>query len=203
MTDAPGAADSAVDVTAGGVAPLADEPASPTVTASEVVFEGAVWNVKRDTVDYNGSPMVREYVAHTGAVAVLAVDDEQRVLVIKQYRHPIRSRDWELPAGLLDAEGESQLDAAKRELAEEADLQATTWDELVSFHTTPGGNDEMVTVFRATGVSATADAFERSDEEADIEKRWVSLDEIVEGVLAGRLHNSILSIAALAAVASR
>ena len=113
MTDAATPADGA---------PLADEPASPTVTSSEVVFEGAVWNVKRDTVDYNGSPMVREYVAHTGAVAVLAVDADERVLVIKQYRHPIRSRDWELPAGLLDAEGESKLDAAKRELAEEVDL---------------------------------------------------------------------------------
>jgi len=182
---------------------LADESATPTVTSSETVFEGAVWNVVRDTVDYNGSPMVREYVAHTGAVAVLAVDDDDRVLVIKQYRHPIRSRDWELPAGLLDAEGESKLDAAKRELMEEVDLEATTWDELVSFHTSPGGNDELVTVYRATGVSATASAFDRSDEEADIEKRWVSLDEIVEGVLAGRLHNSILSIAALAAVAAR
>ena len=182
---------------------LADESATPTVTSSETVYEGAVWNVVRDTVDYNGSPMVREYVAHTGAVAVLAVDDDDRVLVIKQYRHPIRSRDWELPAGLLDAEGEGKLDAAKRELMEEVDLEATTWDELVSFHTSPGGNDELVTVYRATGVSATASAFDRSDEEADIEKRWVSLDEIVEGVLAGRLHNSILSIAALAAVAAR
>jgi 8-oxo-dGTP pyrophosphatase MutT (NUDIX family) len=163
---------------------LRDEPAAPEVTSSETVFEGAVWNVVRDTVDYNGSPMVREYV-------------------IQQYRHPIRSRDWELPAGLLDAEGESKLDAAKRELMEEADLQATTWDELVSFHTSPGGNDEMVTVYRATGVSATEGAFDRSDEEADIVTRWVSLDEVVEGVLAGRLHNSILSIAALAAVAAR
>ncbi|MBP1242165.1 8-oxo-dGTP pyrophosphatase MutT (NUDIX family) [Frigoribacterium sp. PvP120] len=182
---------------------LRDESAAPEVTSSETVFEGAVWNVVRDTVDYNGSPMVREYVAHTGAVAVLAVDDQDRVLVIQQYRHPIRSRDWELPAGLLDAEGESKLDAAKRELMEEADLQATTWHELVSFHTSPGGNDEMVTVYRATGVSATEGAFDRSDEEADIVTRWVSLDEVVEGVLAGRLHNSILSIAALAAVAAR
>jgi ADP-ribose pyrophosphatase len=183
---------------------LRDEPADPTVTSSETVFEGAVWNVVRDVVDYNGSPMTREYVAHTGAVAVLAVDEHDRVLVIKQYRHPIRTRDWELPAGLLDAEGESKLDAAKRELAEEADLEATDWDELVSFHTTPGGNDEMVTVYRATGVTATAAAFDRTDEEADIEKRWVALDEIVDGVLAGRLHNSILSIAALAAtVAAR
>ena len=84
---------------------LRDEPAAPEVTSSETVFEGAVWNVVRDPVDYNGSPMVREYVAHTGAVAVLAVDDQDRVLVIQQYRHPIRSRDWELPAGLLPDPG--------------------------------------------------------------------------------------------------
>ena len=109
---------------------LRDEPADPTVTSSETVFEGAVWNVVRDVVDYNGSPMTREYVAHTGAVAVLAVDEHDRVLVIKQYRHPIRTRDWELPAGLLDAEGESKLDAAKRELAEEADLAGASSSEF-------------------------------------------------------------------------
>jgi len=182
---------------------LSDDPYEATVTSSEVVFEGAVWDVRRDVLDYDGTSITREYVAHTGAVAVLAVDDDERVLVIKQYRHPIRSRDWELPAGLLDQPGESLLAAAQRELAEEADLEATTWDELVAFHTSPGGNDETVTVFRATGVRATAEAFAREAEEADIEVRWVALDEVVEGVLAGRLQNSILAIAALAAAASR
>lgn len=182
--------------------PLADEAFEPNVTSSEVVFEGAVWNVRRDAFDYDGSSIVREYVAHTGAVAILAVDDEGRVLVIRQYRHPIRSREWELPAGLLDVSGESGLVAAQRELAEEADLQASDWSELVAFRTTPGGSDETVTVFKATGVSATGSTFEREAEEADIEVRWVALDEIVDGVLAGRLRNSILAIGALAAAAS-
>lgn len=76
---------------------LADEAFEPEVTSSDVVFEGAVWNIRRDAFDYDGSTIVREYVAHTGAVAILAVDDEGRVLVIRQYRHPIRSREWELP----------------------------------------------------------------------------------------------------------
>lgn len=198
MTGATGAVDAP-----GDSGPLADDPFEATVTSSEVVFEGKVWDVRRDVLDYDGTSIAREYVAHTGAVAILAVDDEERVLVIKQYRHPIRSRDWELPAGLLDQAGESLVDAAKRELAEEADLEATTWDELVAFHTSPGGNDETVTVFRATGVRSTAEAFARQEEEADIEVRWVALDEVVEGVLAGRLRNSILAIAALAAAASR
>ena len=198
MTDAGSAVDGG-----GASGRLSDDPYEATVTSSEVVFEGAVWDVRRDVLDYDGTSITREYVAHTGAVAVLAVDDDERVLVIKQYRHPIRSRDWELPAGLLDQPGESLLAAAQRELAEEADLEATTWDELVAFHTSPGGNDETVTVFRATGVRATAEAFAREAEEADIEVRWVALDEVVEGVLAGRLQNSILAIAALAAAASR
>jgi 8-oxo-dGTP pyrophosphatase MutT (NUDIX family) len=128
-------------------------------------------------------------------------NDEGKVLVIKQYRHPVRSRDWELPAGLLDIEGEEPLAAAKRELAEEADLEADHWEPLVTFNTTPGGSNEKLFVFHATGVRATEQPFEREAEEADIEVRWVELDDIVDGVLAGRLHNSILSIAALALAA--
>jgi ADP-ribose pyrophosphatase len=183
----------------GGVtdAPIADEPFEPPVTDSTVVYEGAVWDIRRDHVDYNGHDMVREYVDHTGATAIYAEDDEGRVLVIQQYRHPIRKRDWELPAGLLDVPGEDPLEAAKRELAEEADLQATDWTPLVQFHSSPGGNDEILYVFRARGISGT-DAFDRTDEEADIVKRWVPRSEIVDGALAGRLSNSILILSALA-----
>lgn len=177
---------------------LADDPTVVTVTQSEVVFEGAVWNIARDTFDYNGTSIKREYVAHTGAVAVLVQDAEGRVLLIKQYRHPIRSRDWELPAGLLDIAGEDPRVAAQRELAEEADLVAADWHHLITFNTTPGGSDEQLIVFHATDVTATSDAFEREAEEADIEKRWVPLDEIIDAVLGGTIHNSILCVAALA-----
>lgn len=177
---------------------LHDDDLDVTITSSEVPFEGAVWNIRRDAFDYNGSTIRREYVDHTGAVAVLVQDAEGRVLIIKQYRHPVRSRDWELPAGLLDIPGEEPVVAAKRELAEEADLEASAWNPLVTFNTTPGGSNERLVVFHATGASATTSTFDREAEEADIEKRWVPLADIVDGVLAGRLHNSILAIAALA-----
>jgi ADP-ribose pyrophosphatase len=182
---------------------LQDDDFDVTITSSEVPFEGAVWNIRRDAFEYNGTTIRREYVEHTGAVAVLVQDDDGRVLLIKQYRHPVRSRDWELPAGLLDIPGEEPMVAAKRELAEEADLEASDWSPLVTFNTTPGGSDERLFVFHATGATATAAAYDREAEEADIEKRWVALDDIVDGVLSGRLHNSILSIAALALHAKR
>lgn len=181
--------------------PLADDAVEVEVSSSDVVYTGAVWNIRRDAFVYGDATIKREYVDHTGAAAILVQNDEGKVLVIKQYRHPVRSRDWELPAGLLDIEGEEPLAAAKRELAEEADLEADHWEPLVTFNTTPGGSNEKLFVFHATGVRATEQPFEREAEEADIEVRWVELDDIVDGVLAGRLHNSILSIAALALAA--
>ena len=182
--------------------PLADESTPQTILSSEVVFTGRVWNVKHDVVDYNGSEMGRDYVDHPGAVAILAVDDADRVLLIKQYRHPIAMREWELPAGLLDIENEEPLVAAQRELAEEVDLAAEDWSELVTFHTSPGGSNEVLRVFLARGLSAT-EAFDREEEEADIELRWAPLDEVVAAVLDGRVQNSILIIAVLAAHARR
>ncbi|MDN4648996.1 NUDIX domain-containing protein [Curtobacterium sp. PsM8] len=183
-------------------APIADEPASFDVTASERVFEGAVWDITRDTVDYNGKDMVREYIDHTGAVAVFAEDEDGRVLVIQQYRHPVQVRDWELPAGLLDHQGEDHLTAAKRELAEEADVEADHWEHLVRYNTSSGGSNEFIEVFRATGVRATSSAFEREAEEADIVIRWVPRAELVAGILEGRLHNSALIVATLAVEAA-
>jgi len=179
-------------------APIADEQASYEVTESTVVYEGVVWDIRRDTVDYNGHDMVREYVDHTGAVAVYAEDDEGRVLVIQQYRHPVGLRDWELPAGLLDQEGEDHLTAAQRELGEEADLEADHWEPLLRYNTSSGGSDEFIEVFRARGVRATESAFEREAEEADIVTRWVPREELVDAILDGRLHNSALVAATLA-----
>lgn len=181
------------------VGELRDEPFSPEVLTSDLVYEGKVWDVRSDRVRYGDGEMVRQYVAHTGAVAILALDDDGRVLLIQQYRHPIRHRDWELPAGLLDIAGEEPLEAAKRELAEEADLVAAHWEPLVSSWTTPGGNDEMIHIFLATGISAAESAHDREDEEADIRVEWVPLPAAVDAVLAGRMRNGILSIGVLAA----
>lgn len=183
-------------------APIADEPTTFDVTDSAVVYEGVVWDIRRDTVAYGDGTMVREYVDHTGAVAVYAEDDEGRVLVIQQYRHPVGLRDWELPAGLLDQPGEDHLTAAQRELAEEADLEADDWSHLVTYNTSSGGSDEFIEIFRASGVRPTGSAFDREAEEADIVTRWVPRAELVEAVLAGRLHNSALIVAVLAAEAA-
>ncbi|MFS0854421.1 NUDIX domain-containing protein [Microbacterium sp. 179-I 3D4 NHS] len=183
----------------GAGAPLRDEPFEPEVVRSDVVYEGAVWNVRDDRVRYGDGEIRRQYVDHTGAVAILAMDDDGRVLMIQQYRHPIRHRDWELPAGLLDVPGEEPLAAARRELAEEADLVASSWEPLVSSWTTPGGNDEIIHLFLATGLESAETAFARADEEADIRVEWVPLDDAVDGVLTGRLRNGILAIGVMAA----
>ncbi|MDQ0612369.1 8-oxo-dGTP pyrophosphatase MutT (NUDIX family) [Microbacterium sp. W4I4] len=178
--------------------PLKDEPFEPEVLSSDLVYKGWVWDVRSDRVAYGDGEMVREYVAHTGAVAVVALDDQGRVLLIQQYRHPIRHRDWELPAGLLDIPGEDPLVAAQRELAEEADVTAGHWEHLVSSWTTPGGNDEMIHIYLATDIASAETAHEREDEEADIRVEWVPLSEAADAVLAGRMHNGILSIGVLA-----
>lgn len=178
---------------------LHDEPFEPEVLQSDLAFEGAVWDVRDDRVRYGNGEIRRQYVAHTGAVAILALDDQGRVLLIQQYRHPIRHRDWELPAGLLDVPGEEPLEAARRELAEEADLTASQWEPLVASWTTPGGNDELIHIFLATGLSDAETPHAREDEEADIRVEWVPLADAVDAVLAGRMRNGILSLGVMAA----
>ncbi len=183
---------------------LRDDAVTLDVSSIDRAFEGKVWDIRREVFDLgDGVEITREFVDHPGAVAVLAMDERERVLLIKQYRHPVRYRDWELPAGLLDLDGESPLAAAQRELAEEADVVADQWDLLSEFMTSPGGSNEVIRVYLARGVSAAPDVFERTEEEAEIELRWVHLDDAVEAVLARDLQNAILAIAVLSAAAGR
>ncbi|KJL45922.1 ADP-ribose pyrophosphatase [Microbacterium hydrocarbonoxydans] len=191
------------DVSTGSARQLRDEPLTPEVLQSDLAFHGRVWDVVSDRVAYGEGEMVRQYVKHTGAVAIVALDDQDRVLLIQQYRHPIRHRDWELPAGLLDIEGEEPLLAAQRELAEEADLVAAHWEPLISSWTTPGGNDELIRIFLATGVEQASAVHDREDEEADIRLEWVPLADAIDAVLEGRMRNGILAIGLLAAARRR
>jgi len=178
---------------------LRDEPVDASVIDSDLVYSGRVWDVRSDTVRYGDGEIVRQYVDHPGASAVVALDDRDRVLLIQQYRHPIRHRDWEIPAGLLDVDGESPRETALRELAEEVDLVAAECEPLLSIFTTPGGNDEIVHIFLARGLVASEQVHEREAEEADIRIEWVPLADAVDGVLAGRLRNGILAAGVLAA----
>lgn len=179
--------------------PLADLPDPAEVLESRRVYEGRVWDIRRDRFRFGDHELERDYVDHTGAVAVLAVDADDRVLLINQYRHPIRTREWELPAGLLDIPGEDPLLAAQRELAEEADVVAADWRELITFASSPGGSDETIQIFEARELSAASEVYLRTEEEAELVLRWVPLVEVVEAALAGQLRNSILLVAVLAA----
>jgi ADP-ribose pyrophosphatase len=183
-------------------APIEDLPEQHPLLSESLIHHGRVWDVATETFDYDGKPITREVIRHPGAVAILALDDEGRVLLIRQYRHPIRTRAWEIPAGLLDKPGEPPLTGAQRELAEEADLAAATWHVLADLQNSPGGSDETIRIYLARDVSAVP-AFAREEEEADIEVRWVPLDEVVDAVLTRRVQSPSLVVGALAAQAAR
>ncbi|NLU69079.1 NUDIX hydrolase [Streptomyces sp. HNM0574] len=170
------------------------------VTASAVPFEGKKTSIRTDEVVMpDGSVATRDYQVHPGSVAVLALDDQDRVLVLSQYRHPVREKLWEIPAGLLDVPGENPLHAAQRELYEEAHVKAEDWRVLVDMYTTPGGCDEAVRIFLARDLSeAEGERFALAEEEADMEFARVPLAELVHGALAGQLHNNCLVTGALA-----
>lgn len=176
------------------------------MTASAALYDGRIFDLRADTVDLGaGGVVTRDYVDHPGAVAVVALDAEDRVLLLRQYRHPVGRELWEPPAGLLDLPGEDACVAAARELAEEADLTAGRWDVLVDYFTTPGGSNEALRVFLARDLAPVPPElrFDREAEELDMPQRWVPLDEAASAVLAGALHNPSAVVGILAAVAAR
>ena len=140
---------------------------------------------------------------HTGAVAIVALDDDGSHAADPAVSASHAHRDWEIPAGLLDIAGEDPLASAQRELAEEADLVAERWHVLGEFYTTPGGSDEAIRIYLARGLRAADETFHRTAEEADIEVRWAPLDEVVDAILDRRLQNPSLVVGALAAHTSR
>lgn len=182
---------------------LADEPADFAVTRREVIGKGQFLSLVRESIMYNSTEIAREFIEHPGAVAVVALDDDDQILLVQQYRHPLRSREWELPAGLLDVANESRLLAAQRELAEETGMAAAEWHKLVDLATTPGGSNEVVSVFLARGVVEVASDFVREAEEADMAVRWVPIDDVADAASMGGLRNGILIAGVFAALAAR
>ncbi|GAA3517512.1 NUDIX domain-containing protein [Actinocatenispora rupis] len=153
----------------------------------------------------DGAVATRDYLGHTGAVAAVCVDPDGRVLLLRQYRHPVGRTMWELPAGLTDEPGEKPVDAARRELAEEADLTADRWDLLLDLHTTPGCSDELIHVYLARDVAEVpaAERHQRVAEEAGLTTSWVPLDDAVRMVLAGEITNATCVAGVLAAARGR
>ena len=172
-----------------------------STASSETLYTGKIFALRRDQVRMPGGKVVtREVVEHFGAVAVLAMDDDGNIPLVYQYRHAFGRRLWELPAGLLDVDGEAAHLTAARELREEAGLQAGTWRVLVDLDSTPGFSDESVRVYLATGLSEV-DRPEAHDEEADMTLQWYPLDEATRKVLSGEIVNAIAVAGILAAQA--
>jgi ADP-ribose pyrophosphatase len=184
-------------------APFADTPENFEVVQRDLLEKGHLLTFVRETFDYNGEAIVREFVEHPGAVGIIALDDDDRVLTIRQYRHPIRTRAWEAPAGLLDSPDEPLLAAAQRELAEETDMVASEWKVLADIAPSSGSNNEVIRIFLARGLSAVTTDFVRDGEEADIEVRWVAIDEVAHAASGGAVRNAILVTGVFAALAAR
>lgn len=170
------------------------------VLSSKDIYVGRVMAVRADEVMMPGGRVaLREVLEHAGAVAIAALDADDRLMMIHQYRHPVRRRLWELPAGLLDEPGEDPLETAKRELAEEAGLAATDWSVLIDVAPSPGFSDESVRVYLARGLTEVGRPEMGDDEEADLSTRWVTLSVAVRMVLAGTIVNGVTVGAVLAA----
>lgn len=179
-------------------------PQVARVHSQDTIYTGNVFSFVSDELTLDGQDTVlrREYISHPGAVAIITLRDGEagpEVLLQSQYRHPIGVTLWEAPAGLLDKEGEDPLNAAQRELAEEAGLQAERWDVLVDLFSTPGCVSESLRVFLARDVSEAHIDYVRSEEEADMVPAWISLDDAYRLALSGRLHNSTTIVGILAA----
>lgn len=182
-------------------------PSPRRLLSTSKVYEGRIWDVVSDSFQLgeDTDTLVRDYIDHPGAVAVLPMNVDGEVLLLKQYRHPVGMDLWEIPAGLLDVEGEDFVVGAARELAEEADLVAATWNVLVDFFNSPGSSSEAVRIYLARGITDVpeADRHVRTDEEAEIELQWVPLEDAVQAVLEGRLHNPSAVLGILAAAAAK
>lgn len=169
-----------------------------SVTKKDVVFKGAIWNIISKTFRFHDQELTRQYVEHPGAVAVIAINDNDEVLLINQYRAPVNEFLYEIPAGLLDVSGEEKLDAAKRELLEETVYTARNWELLQVFYTTPGSSSEAITIYLATGLEKSAEVFERTGEEKHMETSWVSFADVLQGVLDSSLKCPTLVVGMLA-----
>ena len=187
---------------------LCDRKTSRELVEQRCIWQGRIIALKEDLVRVldEGEPVIRQYTQHPGAVGVFAMRGqagEEEVLLLRQYRHPVSAELWEIPAGLLDIEGEDYQAAAARELAEETDLEAGRWDVLADLFASPGGSSESLRIFLARDLSETEQTFTREDEEATMVSAWVSLDEAVSHVLAGRIHNPTALVGILSAAAAR
>lgn len=187
--------------------PLNDQPeAWPVASSTDLHRDGWVVALRSDRIQRPGhleeEPFARLVLEHPGAAIILAVDDRERVLCMRQYRHAAQQRLVELPAGLCDQDGEDPLEVARRELLEEAELEAGEWTHLVTTYSSPGLSNELMHFYLARDLRpADRGDFVPEHEEADMETFWVPYDDLVTAVLEGRIGDAPVVVAVLLAQA--
>lgn len=185
---------------------IADRRVDNTVTASSTEFAGRVWDVRREDVHLeHGEVVTRDYIAHPGAVGIIALNSSGQMLLIEQYRHPMGMVMWEPPAGLLDSPEENPLTAAARELLEETGYTAEQWNVLFDMANSPGGSSEAIRCYLAQELEVHPDGRpDRDGEEKDMPMHWVDVSDVIDAVRQGLVANPILvtgTYALLAAMA--
>lgn len=175
----------------------------PVESSTDLHRDAWVLALRSDQVrrpgDHDEEAFRRLVVEHPGAAVVLALDEDDRVLCIRQYRHPAQARLVELPAGVCDHPGEDPEQVARRELREEVALEAERWTHLLSTYSSPGYSAEKIHYFLAEGLSATDRGdFVLRHEEADLEEVWVPFAELVDAVLSGEVADGPVVQAVLA-----
>jgi 8-oxo-dGDP phosphatase len=177
------------------------------VESAQERYRDRLIGVRTDKVRMPGDTWAeRTVVEHPGAVAILALDDANRVLMIRQYRHPVGRMLWEIPAGLRDHEGEDPLGGAQRELLEETGYRAGDWRVLADYYSSPGYSTELLRIFLARDpepIPAAERDFVPQDEEAFMLSGWLPLDEAVRKVFAGELRDGPAALGIMAAYAAR
>jgi len=185
--------------------PVIDGGQSRPVLRRDIRFVGNVWEIVSDVVDFDTTSATRDIQRHPGAVAIIVIDDHDRVLLIRQYRHPVAMYLFEPPAGLLDVAGETAHATAARELAEEAGLAADDWHVLVDMLNSPGGSSEAIRIYLARGLHDIPGGRPRTGEaeESFLPQAWVDLDEARDLIMSGRVSSPHGVAGVLAAWASR
>ena len=168
-----------------------------TQASSEDIFDGVILHVKRDTVALsNGGTAVREVIRHIGAVCVIPVTEDNRVIMERQFRYPLNKVILEIPAGKLDAPDEDRLSAIRRELREETGYTADEWTEIGDFHPAPAYSDEYITMYMARGLhKGTQDL----DEDEFLDVYTIPLSELVEDVMSGKISDAKTQVCVLKA----
>ena len=182
--------------------PFGDDPLEEHVIERQVVHRGRYLEFRIDTIERaDGSRGTRDVVGHPGAVSVLAVDDDERILFVRQWRIPAGRAMLEIPAGTLDVHDgvtEDPDGAARRELEEETGHRATTWRRVASFWTAPGFASELMHLYLATGIEGvTGDDRLAPDEDERLELSHLTLDEALARVDDGEISDAKTILALL------